>query len=376
MDFRDIFWNYYEQNLDTILRMRDLTSGTHKINEEKANLWIECQLSDRRKKACLNLINNTHYITFNELFEGVRELVTKVKHLSNKNPYLVTGFKNTSTYLMSIIFIYIWNLNDFGNINVISEIISPEILNIIKDNEIIMIDDFLYTGGQLYTHLSYIKNNSWRINFAELKINICVVGATNKSLLRLEKFNFKKYVSKIYDNLYDVLSIEEYVDLIYYFSPVNFHGSIISLYLDHKIADDVSTFLKVLQYGPILPTDLKYKDLVIDAMKENIIKDKKINIDLETYLKYMEEDESKIIYDEKSIKFIPFIEGCNNIPEIPNDMPYFSFILTPSFIDHINNNLNKTKSNYKDTQKFIKYMNLLDNPKNRCPKSWYKDNLL
>jgi hypothetical protein len=370
--FQEKFFSNYEENLQTIFKMRDLTSGTHKINEERANLWINSQLSDRRKKAAYNLINNTHYVTFNEVFEGIRKLVNRVKHLSN--PYLIVGKSNRSTYMMSIIFIYIWNLNDLGNINVIEKISDSNILGVIGKNPIILCDDIIYTGGQLNLILKEIMNHSYKRivlgNYDVPNINIVILGATN--------FAINYYIDKIYNTLYEILPSQDYMDLLYYFAPMNFNGPVISLYLDHKISDPVSTFMKVLQYGPVLPRNLEYKDFILISMKEHII-NKNVNINLEDYIENIHNNENEIINDKVIIDFIPFIEGCDNVPDIPLDMSYFSFIINKDVIEIIDSDPDEfplSRFEYSNIHKFNKYYDVLDDPKNRCPRSWYKDKLL
>lgn len=235
-DFQEHYFKHYEENLDTILRMRELTSGIHRIDIEKDELWIESQLSERRRRAAFNLINNTHYITFNEVFEMTRELVDKVKDLSHKNPLLIVGEKNKSSYFMSIIFIYIWNLKEYGEINVIKTL-DYDIIIKLKNDNIIIIDDVSYTGGQTNViltsnktkFLNYCLNNNCMSDYKliySLNINICFIGATKRAinLINSSQPKLNIYVSKIYDNLYDLLNTEDYMDLIYYFSPVTFYG--------------------------------------------------------------------------------------------------------------------------------------------------------
>ena len=55
------FLNDYKKNINNIISLKDTLSGKHSINIDNATKWVNSQLTVRRQKAALNLINNTYY---------------------------------------------------------------------------------------------------------------------------------------------------------------------------------------------------------------------------------------------------------------------------------------------------------------------------
>ena len=146
-----IFLNDYDRTINQIISLRDSTSGSHPIDKNKAEQWINGQLDERRRKAARNLINNTHYITFNELFEDVRDTVI---HIYNSldisdNIFMYIGWKGNSYYFIGIIAMYFIKLFKYKE---------PICVDTLRENsQIIMFDDCSYTGSQFFKILKENK---------------------------------------------------------------------------------------------------------------------------------------------------------------------------------------------------------------------------
>ena len=108
MDINDEFYNNYYNNIENLIKLRDEISGTHEIDINKANLWINSQLNERRRNASKFLIENTYYITFNQLFENIRDAVKQI-YLDldlTKDIYIFVQNSKSSFYFIGMIALY------------------------------------------------------------------------------------------------------------------------------------------------------------------------------------------------------------------------------------------------------------------------------
>jgi hypothetical protein len=358
------FYESYNNKIDIILKKKDLISGIHKIDQNKAELWINSQLTERRRKAARNLIENTHYITFNEVFEDIRNCILQIyKDLNlTKDIYIYIGSNNkTSFYFFAIIAIYFIKLLNYKE---------PIATNNLKYHcQIIIIDDASYTGGQFGVILMNDLSNTIGINnFACSNIFYGLSVISEYGLKNIDEykqyFNINIYAQKILKSL-KILGKQEFLDLTYYFSPYLYGKTQISLYFDHKIADPVSTFMKVLQFGPILPKYLNYDYILL---KDSLVIDEVYGLLTESefhnyYLKIMEEEQS-IKDNITEISYIQFIQNCGS-NTIYLGLSYNVLNLTSAHLT-----LNKTKT-YTHRERYI--ITLLNDSTKRCLQSFYKN---
>ena len=387
-----------KEEFKEILNFNNLYSGSHEIDYEKANIFINDQLNYRRRKAAKNLIDNTIYITFDDIFKSIKNLIIKIYtdiENTNKKIYIYLGPKGKSNYMLGIIALYFIELLEY-KIPIIIYDIDDNILDIIDDNIIIYIDDFSYSGNQLETILSSIFFKRKMFNnkiLPDIYIGLCGastyacdilsklgihnvidVSIENKRKYRdFYKNPFKIYYDKIYESLYDKLNISDFLDILYYFSPGSYGMPIISLYLDHKMGDDVSTFNRTLIYGQILPAIIYENEddfeEIYENMKYSIRHYENFNCDFfGNYWNNIIEEDSIIDLNINNIYFSPFIKNCNNIDIkfIPKNISYFYFIMSPSLLEKYIEYYPEDIELYKD---IIKKLN---SPNNRCPKSFYK----
>ena len=363
MDITEQFHNDYNNYIDKLIEYRDKISGTHKIDFKKSQEWIDNQLNDRRRNAAEFLIQNTHYITFNKLFEDIRNSVVQIyKDLDlTKNIYMFISERNNSFYFIGMIALYFIKLLKYK---------LPICVNYFI-GQTITFDDASYTGGQFFNTIKDIS--------AKIYLGLSCITNISEELL-LGEMPYYNYKLKIYaQNKFvslDIINKDNFNDLIYYFSPFTYGRTKVSIYFDHKIADPISTFMKMLNYGPILPKNLNYPE---NLLIKYLIIDPKFGDGLFSttgefieYMKQMEKDESKIKNNVNKIRCIPFISNCDlniELKEIINNTPYDVFCLTNHQFNHIINN----DPNLKHYKPYLNVINELNNTDNRCPISFYKN---
>jgi hypothetical protein len=153
----------------------------------------------------------------------------------------------------------------------------------------------------------------------------------NVDNIELFKLNYKiKYV-KMYPLIEDLCSEEELFFMTYFFSFGK--TPVVSLYYDHKIANTSSTFLRVINFGPVVPANFDvshyWKPFKYITTNEGyqLAETVKIESKSEIYLrfillchKYYKRVENNNREDiTKPIKCIPFINNCYNIEKILNN---------------------------------------------------------
>ena len=146
----------------------------------------------------------------------------------------------------------------------------------------------------------------------------------------LFKLKYKIKYAKQYPIIDDLCTQEELFYMSYFFSFGR--TPVVSLYYDHKIANPSSTFLRALNFGPIVPNNfdianywLPFKSIMTDEGYENAIN----GSNSYNFLKYVSlivkfykniEISDKIKQDiNKPVKFIPFINNCYDIENMLNN---------------------------------------------------------
>lgn len=350
------FYTDYKNKIQTILKIKDKISGTHEIDIEKANKWVNSQLTLKRRNAAMNLINNTHYITFNQLFEHIRNSVIDIyKNLNlNNNIYIYIKDKKSSFYFMGMIALYFIKLLKYKE---------PIPIEKLRSNiQILMFDDCSYSGVQMH-QLLMDKGTNFNI-FLGLS---CITERASRliqgtAIVTKSTINvFPTFVIGSLENL----DRNIYNDIIYYFSPYTEGQTKVSLYFDHKIAEPISTFLKVINFGPILPKNLNYdyellkRSLIFTHNDEfGIMSEERFN----TYYKEMLDEEKSIPSQQNKIKFIPFINNCEPILTSLENIKYG--LLQISYLNY-NQNMDEYESE-------LDIIDLINDPNNRCINSFYK----
>ena len=230
------------------------------------------------------MIDNTIYITLEEIDDIIKKLVVKLFEYPNiqnsTTIYVVTGAIEKSSYFMSVLFLkhikenstYTLNKNFIFISNIADRLVISD-----NNDPIIMIDDMSYSGSQMSALLNKIYFDTVITKkFAEPNIYILLAGLNQVSLSKLSKvptskagktsyaefipspFKLLYLEERLYKPMLYTLGFERYLNLLFLFSPFTSDAylPIVSIYLDHKLADTVSTFTTALLYGPIIPNNV------------------------------------------------------------------------------------------------------------------------
>lgn len=432
------FVQCYEDNLKKVMSAIERYSGRHSINQEIASQFINEQLTDIRKQAARDLVENTIYITLEETSQIIEQLIVRLYTENNLNEaetiYFYSGMPNKSFYFLSILALYYIRKHGFKEPTHFIKKLEPELFAEIGNAPLIILDDVSYSGSQLANmlHSMYydlvIKKKQNPPN-----IFILLTALNDFSKQKLENVPRKKAGNTLYDfipspfkllflseRLYTPLlikiGIERYFYVNAFFSIYTVDSPFISLYLDHKIADDVSTYKKALTYGPIIPSNfdlIKFfqqeEDIlnlydVFNYCKQNCDITKLINdFNTENNTIFTKNDcaninnvifnklmESENLIDKESqpyIQFRPFINGCNNNPRFLqniNDPEIigFDYLLfmgddkcikqkgCPMSMESAYALQKIVEKSQMPKEKIIEISNRINNFS--CPESWYK----
>jgi hypothetical protein len=380
-DFIDTnFERCYEQNLQKVINAIHEYSGKHSIDQEKAREFIDNQTSSIRREAAQNLIDNTIYITLQEVFDIIGELIDKVYSEINPNDtvYLYTYLPEKSFYFMCVIALYHIRLKGYND-PVFVKYLNADMFNNAKNSPVIILDDVSYSGSQLSNMLNSIYiDNVIKKKKPPPNIYVLLIALNEKSKFNISHSNYIKQISpgkygyeklpfkliyleeRCYKPIISKIGIEKYIYMIILFSPwtISVKTPYVSIYLDHKIADENSTFTTTLIYGQIPPSSFninKYNELKFRGIYYYHKDDDDDDIEGKMLLNNLDskyKNDNGMIYINKlienfidqdisdrpqttEISFKPFINLCNkneilleNIsnPEIKN-MDYFIFML-------------------------------------------------
>lgn len=438
--FDTSFLACYDKNLIKVQSAINEYSGKHRIDMTLGEEFINKQISPVRKQAAKDLIENTIYITLKEVSDIVEQLIQKLYRENDLNSanniYIYSGKPEKSFYFISVLALfYIRKHNLKEPLHFISEL-SNDLFDTIGSDPVILFDDVAYSGTQLSNMLGNIyfnrvvKNNKPIPNilvglialnhFSKVNISRVPIKKTRSgAVLEYQASPFKLVFlqERLYTPLIINIGIERYFYLNLFFTPYTESTPYISLYLDHKIADEASTYKNALLYGPIVPSNYDYghffttidylfdfipsKNLFglepeqVDKLYEDFNKDNntafKHSLDVNQYLiqklKSIDTQEREILHNS----FVPFINGCNssaklleniNDPDIIN-FDYVMFVAPDGCIAK-NNDCTVTNDGilwyfdeYFDNQKtnltkedVIRISNKVN--RYRCPDSWYK----
>ena len=422
--------------------------GKHDINALKADNWIKAQKTPLKRKVADFLIKNTHHVSFKEYFNGIGTLISKnyPKIIKNaKNIIMYVGSTTKSTYFTAIIAMYWIKFYKYREPTIFYKALTADNIT----DPILYIDDMSYSGSQIsdmslkiykncvgkYVNGCGIRsraedNHAYsegrrrspeeygeeaakkvpKIHFLLYGINTVskkkitnlfpividieepIVKFGKTLLIKKRKLvtlpsPFKLYYVKYFKTLHEINAEMSYL-VNYFFSPYLNGYPLLSVYFDHKIADDSSTFMKVIVYGPIIPkcyslasreenyahfqqyfgqeeegAEAKYvTDKVISGLEKTEI----MKIIPNLIEKYSSEDP----YDanDTRIQFLPFINNCvinNDFIEKIEEMSYNEFLFPEDFIPDMP----------PPPKEIIERSKIIHDNDNKCIVSFYKKDL-
>jgi hypothetical protein len=342
-DLDNNFIKHFIQNKER-LKIALSKSGRHSINKDKAQEFIDRQISPIRRQAAKDLIDNTHYITIKEIFNITEELILKTyKEIDlTREIYLYCGTNNKSFYFFSCISLYFIKKHKLKMPHFVADITRNFLIEI-EDCPLIIVDDVSYSGSQL----SHLLNDFFYAVVIEEglpapNIHVILASVNDQSLVRLLKVPTKmnlgehnnfidspfkiNYLEKYkYKTLVRILGIERYFYLNLYFNVFLAQNTNIALYLDHKIADSTSTYKNVYVYGPIVPPNYDINQVTIfldEPVYLHYFYDSDINNEL--YDTFLLDNPTFVIKNPKyeGIK-LTFNNNDQNYKQILNEIPYF-----------------------------------------------------
>ena len=438
-------------------------SGIHKIDVDMAKSFIDSQITPLRRRAAKDLIDNTHYITLQDTIDIIYDLILRTyadietyytaEERPTANIYMYCGENNKSFYFFSCIALYSiekYNIENKTNkiqIPIFVNTLSKEFLLNLGNDTLIMVDDVSYSGSQLSGTLNgfyeaiCIKGEKAPPNIYVLLTALNTISLNRLSNVTLTKSTsgvaltrgptpFKIYyeADRLYDPLVKVIGIERYFYVSLFFNAWLNQSTHIAMYLDHKVADGISTYKNTYLYGPIVPAtyniEYAYGNLFGNGIYAHSYFSEQENIDLiDAFMieepEYVDEpvktparsfyklhgsrlnnimgflinrslkeiidnhpnpdydtkmvsDVIKIKTNKDSIRFIPFINTCNESAELMEiinnekiiNMDYGDFMADPD----INKADLSVLSKSADSLELLAIINSY-----RCPNNWYKD---
>jgi hypothetical protein len=384
IDIDTNFIRSFETNFKRIKEAIAQYSGKHAINKTKSEIFINSQLSPLRRELAKSLIDNTIYITLKEIYHTVEQLILKLynEYKLNDKPiiYFYSGNVNKSSYFLNVIALHFIRKYKFKEPIFLKEL--KQVLSDETNPPIVLLDDVAYSGSQMSVMINkiYVAEVLKKQKQApDLYILLCALTDISKDKLsnvptKITKsgitleygtspFKLIYLESRLYTSLINILGIEKYIflNLLFSFWTSPVYMPYISLYLDHKIADHVSTYTTALTYGPIAPKNISFDysissdytpniseipsainktKLLDDYNRENHtnLTIKNFNTAVHSILqKFKDLDIVDIHTNNNYIQFQPFIESCcenKNILAITTNrdiqrMNYFLFFIPP-----------------------------------------------
>jgi hypothetical protein len=392
------FLIHYADKIEDILSM---TSGNHAPDSVKLSEWIEAQASPRRRETAKILASNIRYIPHSETIQHCKSLITKMYNdpekpipVENTLKWFV-GPKSKSAYFISILCYHFAKIAGYRLPEVImTEFDYDDCIN----STIFYLDDMSYSGSQIVQLLMKIYetaalksperiNRKKRVNLnvikpepSDIRVGVCILTERAKNVL--ETFNYggltiadvyskkpianpyKRYVSEIIPDLQNVLDPQTYTDCLIYFNP--YRDTPCICYFEHKLADSNSTFLNVLRFGIVPPTDINYKFIYQHEERK-----------WSKYKPYYNQNKDICDKQIERTQFIPFINDCQSIDpdfiEKLKALPYHVFMLVEKGTkdeDGKNLEYGYYQINTSHNEALFEYKNSVEK---RCPHSWYKN---
>jgi hypothetical protein len=419
-----------DENITSLLHTMFAISGKHGINPNKATRWVSAQKTPLKREVARHLIDHTVYVTFREYFNGIGKLIkTHYETIVRDAQHVIlyVSFPTKSYYISAIIAMHFIRKYKFRE----PDSFVHTLYNSTTQDPILIIDDMAYSGSQMSNWLTniykqsipnYFKN---KYNFIERdtivslpkpNIHILLYGVNSYSQKKMSQITnvntmmqkhvtikgqlitvshrtvidipspFHVYFVKKFPLLTEV-DPEKALLVNYFFSPYSYGFPLLSVYFDHKIADDNSTYMKILSYGPIIPASYsirslhqnhtEFKNIFEPIIDEDVSKqmgsrvlDKTIAQIEPILLKYEKDDP---IASDTTLEFAPFLNNCSIRPTFIRQlegMSYNEFLFPEEILMQIYNNVDiKPEKNMLD---IIHRSKIIHDDQYKCIKPFYK----
>jgi hypothetical protein len=255
-------------------------SGKHGFHSD-VNKFIDGQISPIRRQAAKDLIENTKYITLQETFHIIEELIQRVyaRIDTTKEVFLYCGENKKSFYFFACI-AYYFILKHRLKPPIFLKKIAPPVLDRLNVDTLLIVDDASYSGFQLGGFLDGMHYYACVLNKRPpINIEVLLVAVNTMSLQILSRVTLEKSSrgsslshgpSPLHINVLDAynynalvvdIGIERYFYVNLFFNAFLNNNTHIALYLDYKVADSTSTYKNVYLYGTIIPNSYNLSDV-------------------------------------------------------------------------------------------------------------------
>lgn len=374
MDDKTTFLRHYRDHIAEILGN---PSGHHGVDPMKQEEWIQAQQSDTRRALARALSEQIVYVTFDEVKDMCRVLVQQVYSAIPTDATVVwwVDNKTKSGYFISLLCYHA--LLELGIPPPVDIVITMKTFE--ADRIYLKWDDMTYSGSQLEQLnrsivLDYLKQG--RTDFPDVRH--CLIAATTGAMHRLRQpililpmypapsykfpaiaaflagrpqasvdIPFQLHVVRQFPTLDETLGASAHYACDWFF---NRQGAKCAVYFDHKMADNVSTYLKVLLYGVVPPRTLEpdfENPFLMDELREKyegayVVEDRGL-------------DETGI----ERTQFKPFLRGC---PAMDARFQTWSLLPFDDFMqEYAESDGARMKPPVPDWDDAV-----------RCPTAWYK----
>jgi hypothetical protein len=327
--------NWFKRHLPGLLTRE---SGIHTPDPARLELWVNSQVSERRRRAARALADNLNFFSFEDVRNMCKELVKKLyaKKIPDDKELIWFGVDSgkSGMFIAALCYHYAAEMGLRLPFRIFDFFIPTNAVDFSK-TVAMCVDDMSYSGSQMSTRLRNIKSDiiSQKMSMGSTDIRVGFISISELGLGELSKNHpYIRFESgHVIPSLRRVLGDQQYMDCIIYFSlhkPNNF------TYFEHKIADDISTFMKVFKYGPVPPATVSFTHENLRKYGEDTweltLRDLRKEIDnIDSYLTQSADPIDPGKEEINKIQFIPFINGC----ELPasriaalEDMNYIKFL--------------------------------------------------
>jgi hypothetical protein len=277
-----------------------------------------------------NISNEIYLIYFDDMAFSGGQIMSNIlniicdkiiKYINNKYNYTITISKNTTNKLFDLKnnLIVFYKTKKEIDIKEIQENMYKYILNIKYYNII-----YYLLGINKYSYNKIINDKK--------PMNKYIIDIFDKiENINHFELNYEIKYYKMYPTIDDLCSTKEYFYMSYFFSFGR--SPFVLIYYDHKISDLGSTFLKALNFGPIVPNNFDishywspFKNIITEeglyeALNINYKEKESLNYIL--YMNLCHKYYKNVINNNYEninipIKFYPFINNCYNIENVIN----------------------------------------------------------
>lgn len=329
------FYKLWNENKENLYMKKEYS---HRIDYKQAKKWADSQGDMESRIFANNIIKYTTFISFALFIEKIKDICIAYKNFYSNKKFkndvfiMIVPFKlsksNLWVSLLAFKFLKDIVVDIYENItSVYTDFLDKKSKLYNKKVRCIVCDDCSYTGNQLYsiiridnTELKYPNIESEPSNYERgwldwntrtlrdskklidsksidvFSVDLIIPYMTNNAIEKIKNIHYVK-VSKLIDrvplfsDIININSIPNYI-LSEFKKTFQYHNQITCTYFDHKVADAVSTFNKIYNLAPIfnykitnkrigfiencqdvktLPDDIDIYDYYLDTGKESTL---------------------------------------------------------------------------------------------------------